>query len=133
MRLEFTIPVAPVSKKNHSQIVKVNGRTMLIPSKQYRQYEKDVAPFMPKLEEPIDFPVNVSAVFYRPTRREVDLPNLIAALHDVLVKYGVVKDDSRSIIYAVDGSRVFWDKNNPRTVVVITGIPEEEFESWKDG
>lgn len=131
MRLEFTIFAPPITKKNHSQIIKVNGRPMLIPSKEYRQYEKDVAPFMPKLNKPIDFPVNVQAVFYKNTKRQVDLPNLIACLHDVLVKYGVVADDCREIIYAVDGSRVFYDKQNPRTEVLITSIPEEEFEAWK--
>ena len=131
MRLEFTIVGNPVTKKNHSQVVYAKGRPMVIPSKQYRQYEKDCAPYMPRLPKPIDYPVNVQAIFYRSTRREVDLPNLIAALHDIMVKYKVVADDSRSIIYAVDGCRVLWDKENPRTEVTITGIPEEEFQSWK--
>lgn len=133
MRLEFTIWCNPITKKNHSQIVKVGGRTMLIPSKQYRQYEKDCMPFMPKLDNPIDFPVNVQAVFYRNTRRQVDLPNLIAALHDLMVTYGVVADDCREIIYAVDGSRVLYSKESPRTEVLITDIPQGEFEAWKDG
>lgn len=131
MRLEFTIYCNPVSKKNHSQIITVGGRPRLIPSKQYIQYEKDCMPFMPKLDKPIDYPVNVQAVFYKNTKRQVDLPNLIACLHDVLVKYGVVADDCREIIYAVDGSRVFYDKQNPRTEVLITDIPKEDFEAWK--
>lgn len=130
MRLEFTIPVAPVSKKNHSQIVKAHGRTILVPSKQYQKYEKDVAPFMPKLEKPIDSPVNVQFTFYRDTRRACDLSNLVECAADILVKYGVLLDDNRNILYGLDRSRVLYSKENPRTEIIITDIPKDEFESW---
>lgn len=131
MRIEFTIPITPVSKKNHSQIITVKGRPMLIPSKQYIKYEKDVMPFIPKLPEPISTPVCVKATFYKDTRRACDLMNLYQCLADVLVKYGVLADDNRNILYSVDGSRVLYDRDNGRTEVVITDIPEDEFESWK--
>ena len=133
MRLEFTIFAPPITKKNHSQIIKVNGRPMLIPSKEYRQYEKDVAPFMPKLDKPIDFPVNVQATFYKPTRRASDLTNHLEALNDLMVKYGVIADDNRNVVYTLNGSKVLYSKDSPRTEVVLTSIPEEEFERWKDG
>lgn len=74
---------------------------------------------MPTFEESIDEPVEVTAIFYMPTRRTVDLTNLLEALDDVLVKYGIVKDDNCKIIYSHDGSRVMYDKANPRTVVRI--------------
>lgn len=54
-----------------------------------------------------------------PTKRRVDLTNLLEAIDDVLVKYGVLKDDNSEIITSHDGSRVLYDKNNPRTEVVI--------------
>ena len=96
---------------------------MVIPSKQYRQYEKDCAVFMPKAEG-INEPVNVKAVYYMPTRRRVDLCNLHEALCDILVHYRIVEDDNCKIIATMDGSRVEYDKENPRTEVTIERLGE---------
>lgn len=101
---------------------------MVIPSKQYRQYEKDCGVFMPHIET-INEPVNVQAVYYMPTRRRVDLCNLHEALCDVLVHYGVVKDDNSNIIATMDGSRVEYDKTNPRTEVIIQKVGESNGKS----
>lgn len=120
MRLEFTIGLNPITKKNHGQIITVKGRPMMLPSPQYRQYEKDCAVFMPKLDKPIDFPVTVSATFYKNTRRVCDLVNCLQALLDILVHYGVLADDNYRIVESVDLSRVLYDRDNPRTVVTIT-------------
>ena len=117
--IQFTIPIIPRTKKNSQQIIKINGQPRIIPSKAYKQYEKDCKPFMPKVET-IQEPVNVQAVYYMPTRRAVDLCNLHEALCDVLVRYGVVADDNCRIIATMDGSRVEYDKDNPRTEVKIT-------------
>ena len=120
---KFTIPIKPVTKKNSSQIIYVNGKPKLIPSKLYREYENNCGWFIPKLN--ISQPINVKALFYMPTKRRVDLPNLHEALHDVLIKYNCVKDDDCNIIVSTDGSRVLYDKNNPRTEVFITTSEEE--------
>lgn len=120
MRLEFTIGLNPITKKNHGQIITVKGRPMMLPSPQYRQYEKDCAVFMPKLDKPIDYPVTVSATFYKNTRRACDLVNCLQALLDILVHYGVLADDSYQIVESVDHSRVGYDKANARTEVLIT-------------
>lgn len=100
--------------------MKAGGRVILLPSKQYRQYEKDCEPFLPRLG--IDFPVNVRAVYYMPTRRRVDLCNLHEALCDILVRYGVITDDNCRIIVSMDGSRVLYDKDIPRTEVDIESV-----------
>lgn len=119
--MKFTIDLAPVTKKNHSQVIFVSGRPRVIPSKQYIQYEKDCQFFMPRIST-IDKPINVKAIYYMPTHRKVDLPNLHNALHDVLVHYGVVEDDNSNIIASTDGSRVRYDKENPRTEVEIKEV-----------
>lgn len=123
MLTKFTINIAPITKKNHQQIIynKSTGRPMVIPSPQYRQYEKDARWFMPHIET-IEEPVNVKAVFYMPTKRRVDLVNLQEALLDVLVKYGVLADDNSTIVYSMDGSYVDYDKSRPRTEVYIWQI-----------
>lgn len=117
--MKFTIYLPPITKKNSQQIIYANGRPMIIQSKQYRQYEKDCKIFIPRCE-PIVYPVNVKAIYYMPTRRKVDLCNLHNALHDILVRYGVLKDDNCKILASTDGSRVLYDKDNPRTEIHIT-------------
>lgn len=76
--------------------------------------------FLPNVDT-IEERVNVKAVFYMPTRRRVDLTNLLQALLDVLVKYGILADDNSKVVASVDGSYVDYDKENPRTEVEIYG------------
>ena len=119
-KIEFTINGNPVSKKNSQQIVYPKGRKpIIVQSKTYKDYEKACKQFMPKMDKPIDQPCTVTALFYRKDHRRCDITNLMSALHDVLVKYGVVLDDNFNIIYSVDGTRVFVDQKNPRTEVTI--------------
>lgn len=121
--IKFTISIAPITKKNHQQIIYHSGRPMVIPSKQYLQYEKDAMWFLPNVDT-IEEKVNVKAVFYMPTKRRVDLTNLLQALLDVLVKYGILADDNSKVVFSVDGSYVDYDKENSRTEVTITEIGE---------
>lgn len=118
--LHFTVPLIPISKKNHQQIC-INHTTkkpFIAQSKQYRAYEQQALWFIPKAK-PIDYPVNVRCLFYMPTRRKCDLTNMLESIDDVMVKAGLLKDDHYSIIAAHDGSRVLYDKANPRTEVYI--------------
>ena len=115
--LMFTIPITPVTKKNHQQIVKVKGRYIVIPSKQYNEYEKTTKKFIPDAE--ISERINVKALYYMPTKRRVDLTNLNEALHDCMVKHKCIQDDNSNIIFGTDGSRVLYDKDFPRTEVYI--------------
>jgi Holliday junction resolvase RusA-like endonuclease len=119
--LKFTIPLPPVTKKNSQQIIvnKKTGRPMVIPSKRYREYEKECGWFVQGKGMNIKKPVNVKCVYYMPTRRRVDLTNLMEATHDILVKYEVLEDDNSKVIRSVDGSRVLYDKENPRTEITI--------------
>ena len=117
--IKFNIPLNPVTKKNSQQIILVGGRPRIIPSKKYKEYERDCIPFLTHVE-PVTGRVNVKAVYFMRTRRRVDLINLHEALHDILVKAGVLEDDNCKIIYSTDGSYVDYDKENPRTEVTIT-------------
>lgn len=94
---------------------------MIIPSAQYRQYEKDCMWQIPaKARLNIDVPMNVQCVYYMPTRRKVDLVNLIEATMDILVASKVLADDNCRIVAAHDGSRVDYDKQNPRVEITIS-------------
>ena len=83
---------------------------------------------MPNLQSPIDYPINLKCTFYMKTRRKVDLSNLLAAISDILSKYNVILDDNRNIIASYDGSRVYYDKDNPRTIIEITKI--NDYSQW---
>ena len=104
------------------QIIKVGNRPRVIQSKKYRQYEKDALMLIKKPKEPISAPVNLRCVFYRATKHRVDLSNLIEAAQDVLVKAGVIEDDCYKIIKSLDGCRVEFDKENPRTEIEIEEV-----------
>ena len=95
---------------------------MVLPSKRYVDFEKACKSYMPVLKEPIDYHINISCIYYMPTRRRVDLVNLQEATLDILVKYGVLSDDNSNIVVSMDGSRVLYSKENPRTEVTITPI-----------
>ena len=125
--MNITIPLNPITKKNSSQIIQCKGRSMIIPSKQYRQYEKDCKPYLAEML--IDYPVNVKCLYYMPTKRKVDITNLLSATDDILVKHGVLVDDNRNIVASHDGSRVYYDKVNPRVEIEIT--PLEDYEIWR--
>ena len=127
MEYRFTIGVEPKTKKNSQQIIKVKGRPKIIPSKQYSEYLKACGANLPQIAT-ITEPVNIKAIYYMKTKRRVDLTNLHEALHDILVHYNIIEDDNSKIIVSTDGSRVMYDKENPRTEVTITkAVDYEQF------
>ena len=111
----------PITKKNSMQITKTGG---LIPSKQWREYKEKALICGHGPLSPITYPVNVKALYYRGDRRRCDLANLHEALHDLLVWWDILEDDNFNIIKATDGSRVLYDKENPRTEILITRMEE---------
>lgn len=119
--IKFTIPLCPITKKN-SQRILINPGTrkpFIAQSEKYKEYEKACGWFIHGKGEKINEPVTVKCLFYMPTKRRVDLTNLLEAIDDILVKYEVLEDDHSGIIYSHDGSRVLYDKENPRTEVTI--------------
>ena len=125
---ETMIPLNPKTKKNTQQIVinKTTGRPFIMQNSKYKEYEKNAGWFLKKLPKPINEPVNVKCVFYRETRIRCDLTNLLEAIDDVLVTYGVLADDNYTVIVGHDGSRVYIDKENPRTEITIETVENQE-------
>ena len=80
----------------------------------------------PKPKQPISGPVRIVYRLYMKTHRRVDDLNLYAALDDILVKEGILKDDNINVIRDRDGSRVCFDKENPRAEIYIYEYREEE-------
>jgi Holliday junction resolvase RusA-like endonuclease len=125
--IKFTVQLTPISKKNSQQIMtnRATGKPFIMPSKKYKQYEKEAAYFIPKNMH-INTPVNIKCLFYMPTHRKCDLTNMLEAIDDVMVKAGLLEDDNFNIVVGHDGSRVLYDKENPRTEVYITPIETDQ-------
>lgn len=127
--LKYVIKLPPITKKNSQQIL-MNPKTkrpFIMPSKKYKEYEAQAGWFLkPRPPRPISCVLNVKCLFYMPTRRRVDLTNLLEAVDDILVHVGIIEDDHYGIIAAHDGSRVLYDKDNPRTEIYITKMPAPE-------
>ena len=123
---EATIPLNPKTKKNNQRIL-INGKTgkpFVAQNAQYQIYEQDAGWFLKRPSSPISVPVNVKCLFYRDSERRCDLTNLLEAIDDILVHWRILADDNFKIIVSHDGSRVFVDRQNPRTEIVIEDISE---------
>lgn len=119
-----TIPLNPRTKKNSQQIMvnRHTGKPFITQSKKYKEYEKDAGWFLKIPDKPIETPVNVKCVFYRESQIRCDLTNLLEAIDDILVSYGILSDDNFTVIVSHDGSRVYVDKDNPRTEITIESV-----------
>ena len=123
---QATIPLNPRTKKNSQQIL-INHKTkrpFITQNAKYKQYEIDAGWFLRKPPAPICERVNVKCIFYRKDAIRCDLTNLLEAIDDILVKYGILADDNFNIIGGHDGSRVYVDRERPRTEVVITKLKD---------
>lgn len=127
--MKFTIPGNPVTKKNSQRILRgKNGIPFIRPSEAFLAYQKQAGVFILQMAQtppdglkmPLRGRYNVKCVYYMQTRRKVDLTNLLEASCDMLVHYGVLEDDNSSIVISHDGSRVLYDKDNPRAEIEIT-------------
>lgn len=128
--IKFIIQLPPVTKKNSQQIIHIGkkcptchrgDRTVPLPSKAYKTYEKTAGWFLQGARGlNINTPINLKCLYYMPTQQDVDLANLLEATCDMLVKYNVIEDDKSKIVASHDGSRVLYDKDNPRTEITIS-------------
>lgn len=136
--IKYTIKGDPRTKKNH-QMIAGSGKRCPVCRKPEKQWVRqghahdeyaETAKWQlrPVPSRPIECPVNVKCLFYMKTRRVVDQLNLLATVDDLLKDTGIIADDNCRIVVGHDGSRVLYDKENPRTEIIITKIEPEEGE-----
>lgn len=112
MKYRIIIPGEPKTKKNSPRILKNHrtGKSFVAPSMDYVRYENQCLWILRQCEgrpaDPIGYPVNLKCIYYMPTRRRVDLTNLLEATCDILVAAGILEDDNSDIVVSHDGSRV---------------------------
>ena len=115
----------PVTKKSQRIIRLGNGRRIIKPSAKFEEYQEMAGLYIPaRARLMIDRPVNAKCVYFMPTRRRVDLVNLLEATCDILVHYRVLSDDNSKIVVSHDGSRVLYDKERPRAEIEIRDTGE---------
>ena len=122
MLLKIMLPINTRSKKNSQEIVfnRRTGKRMVIQNKRYTEFEKECKQYMPKLEKPINYPINLSCKFYVCDARKRDIANYIEAIQDILVKYKVIDDDNYNIVSSLDDCSMEIDRTSPRCEIYIT-------------
>ena len=134
----YTIPIDPKTKKNSHRIAGCGPRCPVCGKykKQFirngdktTEYSFMSAKYLrPKPSRPLEGPVHLIYRLYTGTWHRKDDLNLYEALDDILVKEGILKDDDRKTIRSRDGSRILYDKDNPRAEIYIYEYREEEDE-----
>lgn len=134
--IHYTIKGDPRTKKNSQRIMykgpkcpkcHKGGIPFIMPSAAFKEYEeKALWQIVPKPRSPITQRVNVKCVFFMQTHRNVDLNNLLESICDILVAAHVLEDDKSGIVAGHDGSRVLYDKYNPRVEITITKMDDFE-------
>lgn len=127
------IPLNPIPKKNSPEIHQIKKRIgnrlvtqrFVAPSERFVYYQNQSMYYLnlsKKPAEPIAVPVEVRCLFYRDSRRRVDLTNLEEAIDDILVHAKILKDDDCKILVSHDGSRVILGSKEPRTEIEIYSL-----------
>ena len=133
---QYTIPLDPRSKKNAHRIAGCGPRCPLCGKyqKQFIRNGKTTTEFAfhaasylhPRPAVAFAGPVILVYRLYTQTHHRKDDLNLYEALDDILVSNGILADDDRKTIRSRDGSRVLYDKENPRAEIYIYTYDEKE-------
>lgn len=118
--IKITFKGRPITKKNHGQLVKRNGKMCMIPSKAYREYEESCLWQIAGKKINVPGVVVVECVYYMPDKKSFpDLIGLLQATSDILTKARVIDDDKWICSYG--NSRIAgYDKANPRAEIKIS-------------
>ena len=132
---QYVIPIDPRTKKNHMTIAGSGPRCPKCGKRQkqyvrqgraHSKYAFAAAQYLnPRPREPISEQVHIVYHLYMQTKRRVDDLNLYASLDDILVNEKILQDDCIKYIRSRDGSRVLYDKENPRAEIYIYAYKEE--------
>ena len=117
-KLELTIPGCIRSKKNSKRVFSRGRFKTVLPSKAYCEWEKQARQWafvallsVPKIKDPIKIEAKI---YYRGT--QPDLSGCLESIGDCLEGY--LWENDRQII-SWDGSRLYHDKDNPRTEIIV--------------
>lgn len=129
--LRIVIPLLCRSKKNSEQIGfnRRTGKRFIMQSELYLAFERDCGYFLKRYAKHINTPHNLKCTFIVPDKRRRDIVNLLNAIQDILIKYGVIEDDNYNIIAGLDGSRIIYNKGVEQTIIELTEVTNEEIQA----
>lgn len=112
------------SQKNNKQIFfnKATGRPFISSSERVRKWhQKAYVELVEQFQgfEVTDFPIELTVVFWRDSKRKYDLDNAYSTVADALVHAKVLPDDNIHYIHCVALQHGGIDKNNPRAEVYL--------------
>jgi Holliday junction resolvase RusA-like endonuclease len=120
--MRIIIPGKVPSKKNSRIQIKVRGRTINIPSKDYTAWHKMAALVVASHTigvKTIDVAESVSITFYVPDNRRRDLSNMAESVMDLLVDCKIIKDDCWQCVPELRIISGGIDKANPRAEISL--------------
>lgn len=117
----------PRTKKNSPQIRRGRGgKRYVAPSDAFLTYQDRAGwELRNRPEEPLGGQYNVRVLYYMDSLRRVDLSNLLESTCDILVHYGIIKDDNSRIVCSHDGSRVLLDREHPRAEIFVEEVAQD--------
>ena len=122
MKIKLVLPGSIRSKKNSKRIFARGRFKKVLPSLAYEKWQDEARRYAFfnlhnnfSFKEPLSCPVNVEAHFYYKGPRP-DLSGSLESIGDCL--QGILWADDAQI-ESWDGSRMHWDKANPRTEITV--------------
>ena len=119
-QLEIILPGNVISKKNSKRCF--GGKA--VSSKAFLAYEKEMLQELQYRRHKWQgsYPVELHCFFHRKTKQMFDFSNMIESVQDILVKAGVIEDDSYRHVYPCKPDMAI-DKDHPRVVVILKPGP----------
>lgn len=110
----------PAKKNSRAGVVRGN-RIMNFPSQTHRRWEEDVLKQLMEYRGQADKRVCITYFFYVKDERKRDIDNMICSVNDVLVKSGLLKDDSWKWL-SIGAADAALDRQNPRALLLVEEI-----------
>jgi crossover junction endodeoxyribonuclease RusA len=121
--MNVLLPFPPGLNNLFSNVPRV-GR---VPTKRYKAWQEEAGWFIKQHPDlrPVAGDVEVLMFFGRPDKRKRDLDGLMKAPLDLLVKHGLIEDDSR-----VQRLTVAWSEQTKNACLVIVEPHDVETVAW---
>ena len=120
LRYSYVFRGEVASKKNSRMLVHSNGRSFLLPSERYREWEKNAKSVISLCGRPAApfKAARLSIRIYHGDAVRRDTNNATQGIQDVLVEMGVIEDDNWMVIGSPEVSH-FIDVADPRMEVDV--------------
>ena len=123
VRAEYLFSGRIPSKKNSKRIIRVGRRSMLVSSKQHEIWEEQMLWELKNQDIPKEpfkgNGIHILLDFYTPDRGRADLTNKAESIMDVMIKAGIIEDDSWWIVNGIDLRFRGLDRKDPRCIVYL--------------